>query len=204
MPPLSATFPPRVRPPLLVPLSTPADACECSGRLLGIQCGVGRARGRIAWVPRQVPRESGSDVPAYCHLDAGAVARVGRCVRAFLVRLLGMEADRVDLSSSSSLLPRSSLDPRRIVTSLHHLNDRVERVDATLEHQIRSSQYLIPLATRLSTLSSSSSSHGGDGPNGTATTSSAQSVSSDGEDEGEGEIMVLAKRVLDILDGTLD
>lgn len=65
--------------------------------------------------------------------------------------------------------------------------------DPTLENQIRSSKDLIPLATHLSTLSSGESQDG---------EASHTEGSEDGEaDGGESEIRVLARTVLDLLEG---
>lgn len=65
--------------------------------------------------------------------------------------------------------------------------------DPTLENQIRSSKDLIPLATHLSTLTSSESQDG---------EASHTEGSDDGEaDGGESEIRVLARTVLDLLEG---
>lgn len=71
--------------------------------------------------------------------------------------------------------------------------------DPTLEQQIRSSATLIPLATRLSTLTASES----DTPR--ADSDGSNDGMTDGEgDGGEGEIRVLAKRVLELLDDETD
>lgn len=78
----------------------------------------------------------------------------------------------------------------------------LESGDPTLEAQIRASSTLIPLATQLSTLASSSasnappSSHRADSDDGT--------TDGEGGDGGEGEIRVLAKRVLELLEGETD
>ena len=72
-------------------------------------------------------------------------------------------------------------------------------IDPTLEQQIRSSATLIPLATRLSTLTSS----GSDAPR--LDSDASEDGMTDGEgDGGEGEIRVLAKRVLELLDDETD
>ncbi|SGY60348.1 BQ5605_C007g04418 [Microbotryum silenes-dioicae] len=72
----------------------------------------------------------------------------------------------------------------------------LESGDMTLESQIRSSKDLIPLATRLSTLSSESSLHEG----GRAGTDASED-DEEGQDGGESEIRVLARTVLDLLEG---
>lgn len=73
-------------------------------------------------------------------------------------------------------------------------------LDPTLENQIRSSTKLMSLASQLS-LSN---------PDDKAATTAASDASSirtgsddEGEDGGEGEIRVLAKRVLDLLEGNV-
>ena len=69
----------------------------------------------------------------------------------------------------------------------------LESGDPTLESQIRASPDLIPLARRLSTMAGSQASNGDGG----------ESVDgSEAEDAGEGEIVALARTVLDLLDGT--
>jgi len=70
----------------------------------------------------------------------------------------------------------------------------LESGDPTLESQIRASPDLIPLARRLSTMTSSQASlkDGAESADG----------SEGGEDAGEGEIVALARTVLDLLDGT--
>lgn len=69
------------------------------------------------------------------------------------------------------------------------------RVDPTLEHQIRSSARLMPLAQSLA-LSSSSSASGHESESERAR--SDEDEDDDGEG-GEGEIRVLARRVIDLL-----
>lgn len=79
--------------------------------------------------------------------------------------------------------------------------------DPTLENQIRSSTHLMSLANQLSSLTSSQTDGEGNAT-GTTTSASGSSVrsgSDDGEEDGgEGEIRVLAKRVLDLLEGTAE
>ncbi|SCZ89478.1 BZ3500_MvSof-1268-A1-R1_Chr1-1g01206 [Microbotryum saponariae] len=72
----------------------------------------------------------------------------------------------------------------------------LESGDMTLESQIRASKDLIPLATRLSTLSSESSLHDA----GRAGTDASED-DEEGQDGGESEIRVLARTVLDLLEG---
>ena len=85
-----------------------------SGRLLGVQCCVGRARGRSSWLPRAVPREPGSDVPAYRDLDVGAAVGVGRCVERF-VMVDETELTRL-ISPSLPFFASSLLRPSRTAT----------------------------------------------------------------------------------------
>ncbi|SCV71370.1 BQ2448_2958 [Microbotryum intermedium] len=72
----------------------------------------------------------------------------------------------------------------------------LESGDMTLESQIRASKDLIPLATRLSTLSSETSSHDGERAG-----TDASEDEEEGQDGGESEIRVLARTVLDLLEG---
>lgn len=100
----------------------------------------------------------------------------------------------VQLLESEGEIPLSATPSLPLLTLLH------PGTDPTLEAQIRASPRLTALATQLSTAPSVASSYVGGGGDKNDRSVSERSMSDDGED-GEGEIKVLAKRVLDLLDG---
>ena len=76
----------------------------------------------------------------------------------------------------------------------------LESGDAKLETAIRSSQEIIPLVTKLSSAAgSTASSQGGDGPR-PSDSASQRTGSDEEEDEADGEIAILSRKILDLLD----